>query len=137
MPKPFKLKVNTPAGTFFEDEIFQIELKTPSGMVGFLADHQPSIGSITPSICYIRDTKGNRVSAIVNAGIYKMDGKQISIITDFFDFSEKIDALVFQLRKAKIDEAINNKNLKDVKVYEGIQTKLQNQLDELSKLSKK
>jgi F0F1-type ATP synthase epsilon subunit len=136
MRKPFILKVDTPAGTFFEDEIFQIEIKTPNGVIGFLADHQPSIGSILPSICYIRDNKGNRVSAVVNTGIYRMDGKQINIITDFFDFTDKINQSVFELRKQRIEEAIKNKNVKDIKIYEGIQRKLQNELEELSKLSK-
>jgi F0F1-type ATP synthase epsilon subunit len=51
MAKLFKLKVNTPAGIFFEDDIIQIELRTPSGVIGVLADHQPVIGSILPSLC--------------------------------------------------------------------------------------
>jgi F0F1-type ATP synthase epsilon subunit len=137
MDKPFKLKVNTPAGTLFEDEVLQVELKTPNGVVGFLADHQPSVGSILPSICYIKDGRGNRVSAIINTGIYKMDGKQINIITDFFDFTDKINQSVFDVRKQKIEQALSNKNIKNIKIYEGIQRKLQNELDELSKLSKK
>jgi F0F1-type ATP synthase epsilon subunit len=137
MDKPFNLKVSTPAGTFFEDEVLQVEIKTPNGVIGFLADHQPSIGSIVPSICYIKDTKGNRVAAIVNTGIYKMDGKQINIITDFFDFTDRINKSIFDIRKQKIEQAVKNKDIKNIKIYEGIQRKLQDELEELSKLSKK
>ncbi|MDR0674852.1 MAG: hypothetical protein LBF36_01120 [Mycoplasmataceae bacterium] len=137
MSKLFKLKVDTPGGTLFEDDVLQVEIKTPNGMVGFLADHQPSIGSVLPSICYIRDDKGERVSAVVNTGIYRMDGKQINIITDFFDFTDKINQSVFEIRKQRIEQAISNKNVKNIKIYEGIQRKLQNELEKLSKLSKK
>ncbi|MDR2369591.1 MAG: hypothetical protein LBD63_03100 [Mycoplasmataceae bacterium] len=137
MPKLFKLKVDTPAGTLFEDDVLQVEIKTPNGMVGFLAEHQPSIGSILPSICYIRDNKGERVSTVVNTGIYKMDGEQINIITDFFDFTSKINQSVFEIRKQKIEQVVSHKNITNIKIYESIQRKLQNELDELSKLSKK
>jgi F0F1-type ATP synthase epsilon subunit len=137
MAKLFRLKVNTPEGTLFEDDVLQVEIKTPNGMVGFLAEHQPSIGSILPSVCYIRDGKGERVSAVVNTGIYKMDGKQINIITDFFYFTDKINQSIFEIRKSKIQEAIKNKDIHNIKVYEGIQRKLQNELEELAKLSKK
>jgi F0F1-type ATP synthase epsilon subunit len=51
MTKLFKLRVNTPAGVFFEDDIIQIELKSPTGVIGILAEHQPVVGSIVPSLC--------------------------------------------------------------------------------------
>ncbi|MDR0739293.1 MAG: F0F1 ATP synthase subunit epsilon [Mycoplasmataceae bacterium] len=137
MPKPFKLKINTPDGTSYEDEILQIELKTPNGVVGFLADHQPSIGAIMPSICYIKDQNGNRVPAVINSGIYKMDGNQINVITDFFDFTDKINQSVFEIRRRKIENAINKQDIKNIKTYKDIQRKLENEINQLSKLSKK
>ncbi|MDR1234743.1 MAG: hypothetical protein LBJ97_01520 [Mycoplasmataceae bacterium] len=137
MPNPFHLKINTPDGTSYEDDVLQVELKTPNGMIGFLAEHQPSVGSILPSICYIKDQKGNRVSAVINTGIYKMDGKQINVITDFFNFTDRIDESVFELRRKKIEQAINQKDIKDVKIYEQIQRKLEEEIKELSEISKK
>ncbi|MDR3329834.1 MAG: F0F1 ATP synthase subunit epsilon [Mycoplasmataceae bacterium] len=138
MAKLFKLKVNTPAGIFFEDDIIQIELRTPSGVIGVLADHQPVIGSILPSLCWIKDSKGNRVSALVNTGIFETDGKSINIITDFFDFTNKINDSVLEIRKQKIAEAIKSaESTTNVKLYEGIQRKLEKELEDLNKLTKK
>ncbi|MDR1991257.1 MAG: hypothetical protein LBP70_00805 [Mycoplasmataceae bacterium] len=137
MPKFFKLKVNTPAGTFFEDDVLQVELKTPNGIIGFLADHQPSIGSILPSLCYIRDVNGNRVQALVNKGIYKMDGQQINIITDFFYLTDQINPSILEIRKQQIEQVVSNKNTINTKAYENIQRKLLVELEQLSKLSKK
>jgi F-type H+-transporting ATPase subunit epsilon len=137
MPKQFHLKVNTPSGIFFEDDIFQIELRTTSGYIGILADHAPIIGGIVPSICYIRDNKGNRLPAVINNGIFKMDGKTINVITDFFDFTKNINDSVFKLREQQIQSAINNKNLTDAQAYEKVKIKLQSELNKLKELSKK
>ena len=66
MAKLFKLKVSSPAGILFEDEVLQVEIKTKTGYMALLADHTPIISSFLPSICYIRDLKNNRVSSIIN-----------------------------------------------------------------------
>lgn len=137
MPKQFRLKVNTPNGIFFEDDIFQIELKTIKGYLAILAEHAPVIGAIIPSICYIRNIKGDRLSAVINNGIFEMDGKTINIITDFFDFTQNINDSVFKLREAQIQKIISNKNKDDSQVFEKIKLKLQSELDKLKQLSKK
>lgn len=137
MPKQFHLKVNTPNGIFFEDDIFQIELKTANGYIGILAEHAPIIGAIVPSICYIRDIKGNRLPAVINNGIFKMDGKTINVITDFFDFTKDINDSVFNKREEQIKKAISNKNMSDSQAFEKIKLKLQSELDKLKHLSKR
>jgi F0F1-type ATP synthase epsilon subunit len=107
-------------------------------VIGVLADHQPVIGSILPSLCWIKDSKGNRVSALVNTGIFETDGKSINIITDFFDFTNKINDSVLEIRKQKIAEAIKSaESTTNVKLYEGIQRKLEKELEDLNKLTKK
>jgi ATP synthase F1 epsilon subunit len=137
MAKLFKLKVNTPNGIFFEDDIFQIELRTNNGYIGILAEHAPIIGAIVPSVCYIRDSKNNRLPAVINNGIFKMDGKTINVITDFFDFTENINDSVFKRREEQIKNAISNKNITDSQTFEKIKLKLQSELDKLKELSKK
>ncbi|MDR3257450.1 MAG: F0F1 ATP synthase subunit epsilon [Mycoplasmataceae bacterium] len=138
MTKLFKLRVNTPAGVFFEDDIIQIELRTPTGVIGILAEHQPVVGSIVPSLCWIKDAKGNRVSALVNTGIFKTDGKLINVITDFFYFTNKLNDSIFEVRKQKIADAIKAaEDTANAKLYEGVQRKLEKELEELNKLTKK
>nr|QJR98398.1 hypothetical protein PlMoll_1800 [uncultured Mycoplasmataceae bacterium] len=132
----FKLKINTPEGVFFEDDILQIELKTSTGYIGILANHAPLIGAIVPSVCYIRDIRNNRVSAVINGGMFYTNNNEINIITDFFDFSNKVNESVIAKREERIKQAINNKTFSGQQVVEKIQTKLQKELNTLRKIIK-
>jgi F-type H+-transporting ATPase subunit epsilon len=133
MAKLFKLKVNTPGGIFFQDDILQIELRTPSGYLAILADHQPTIGALMPSLCFIRNNRGSRLSAVVNGGMFRTDGKTINLITDFFDFTTNINESTFEKRRARIEQIAKNK-FTDNKVYEQIQIQLAEQLSKLKKI---
>lgn len=131
----FKLKINTPEGVFFEDDILQIELKTPTGYIAILANHAPLIGAIAPSICYIRDIKNNRVSSVINGGMFYVDKNVLNVITDFFDFTNKINESVISRREEKIRQAISNKSFSSTVAFEKIQSKLEKELNVLKKIA--
>ncbi len=133
----FKLKINTPDGVFFEDDILQIEIKTLTGYIGILANHAPLIGAIVPSVCYIRDIRNNRVSAVINGGMFYTNNNEINIITDFFDFSDKVNESVIAKREERIKQAINNKTFLGEQFVEKIQIKLQKELNTLRKIIKR
>jgi ATP synthase F1 epsilon subunit len=138
MANTIRLKVNTPAGTFFENDIFQIEIKTPTGYVAFLAKHAPMIGSFDPSIMYIRDLDGNRLAAIVNEGIFKVNNNEINVITDFFNFTNDLNVSILEERQKFINKALESSEFtKDISEYEQIQYKLQKQFNELKKIINK
>lgn len=132
----FKLKINTPEGIFFEDDILQIELKTSTGYIAILANHAPLIGAIVPSICYIRDIRNNRVSAVINGGMFYTNNNEINVITDFFDFTNNINESVIAKREQKIKQAISNKTFSSEIAIEKIQTKLEKELNDLRKIIK-
>ncbi|GHU33097.1 hypothetical protein FACS1894166_07820 [Bacilli bacterium] len=131
MAKMFHLKVNTPSGALFEDDIYEIELKTPDGVLGILADHQPIIGSILPSVCKVISTKDKVVNVLINTGIFKMDGKSINVITDFFEFTDDPSKSVLQVRRTEIDKALAQRNLKESDMFDQIKKKL---IDEIKTL---
>ncbi len=132
----FKLKINTPEGIFFEDDILQIELKTSTGYIAILANHAPLIGAIVPSVCYIRDIRNNRVSAVINGGMFYTNNNEINVITDFFDFTNNINESVIAKREQKIKQAISNKTFSSEIAIEKIQTKLEKELNDLRKIIK-
>ncbi|MDE6477461.1 MAG: ATP synthase F1 subunit epsilon [Mycoplasmoidaceae bacterium] len=132
----FKLKINTPEGIFFEDDILQIELKTSTGYIAILANHAPLIGAIVPSVCYIRDIRNNRVSAVINGGMFYTNNNEINVITDFFDFTNNINESVIAKREQKIKQAISNKTFSSEVAIEKIQTKLEKELNDLRKIIK-
>lgn len=121
----FKLKINTPEGVFFEDEVLQVEIKTPNGYMAILANHAPLIGAIAPSVCYIRDIRNNRVSSIISGGMFYTDNNELNIITDFFDFTDNVNESVLAKREEKIKMAINNKSLSGSVAMQKIQTRLE------------
>jgi len=137
MANAFRLKVNTPNGILFEDEILQIELKTKEGYLAILANHAPLIGSIEPSICYIRDLKNNRVSALINQGMFEVRDNVINVITDFFDFTTNVNVSVIEARQKKIEQALKKRDIKLLKDYENIEITLEQNMDNLKKLINK
>ena len=132
--KTFHLKVNTPTGILFEDDVLQAELCSPLGYYAILADHAPVIGSLKTSICYIRDQKNNRVKTIVNNGVFQYDKNELNIFTDFFCFSDKVNENIFRTRQEKIDQILKQKT-NDSRSYNLIQTQLKENLTELKKLA--
>jgi F-type H+-transporting ATPase subunit epsilon len=137
MGKTFLLKVCTPSGVLFTDEINQITLTTPTGVVGILANHQPIVSSLLTSICYIYDTQNKKLEALVNNGIFKMDGKTLTIITDFFEMNFRDENnKVIELRKQIIEKAIEN-NKKYASHFDvSVENKLKNELKRLNDLTK-
>lgn len=126
--KIFKLKVNTPNGLLFEDDILQIEIKETQGYITILADHAPVVGSFLPSLCYIRDQKNNRVPVVINQGVFYFNENQIDIYTDFFYFVKDITEDIFAKRQKIVDETIRlsklnqtNDNMLDLKLKENLQ----------------
>lgn len=130
----FHLKVDTPNGVLFEDDIYEISLRTPDGVVGILADHQPIIGSILPSVCKIVSTKDKAVHVLINTGVFKMDGKTINVITDFFEFTDDPTKSVLKERRAQIDQALSQRNLKESDMFDQIQKKLVDEIKILEQL---
>lgn len=134
----FTLKVNTPSGILFEDEVVQVEIKTPSGMIGILSNHTPIIGSFEPSVCYIRDSRNSRISTIINNGLFSFKNNELNLFTDFFTFSSKFHPNIIEERKKIIDQAlkqtdISNKNSS----YDKIRNQLFEHLNKLTKITKK
>jgi F0F1-type ATP synthase epsilon subunit len=132
--KLFKLCINTPDGVSYEDQIFQIELTTPNGVMAILADMIPTIGAVLPSLCYIRNNKNERIPAVINSGLFKMDGKTIHVVTDFFEIANNINESVFQRRQQMINNVIKDKHVND-DAYKAVQLKLEKELNQLRKLA--
>lgn len=93
------LEIITPQGKMYNDDIYQLEVKTSSGYMGILHGHIPVIASIEPSMIYIKDAKMIRHSAIVNSGILKTDKDHIKIITDMFFYEKNQSELLLNQRE--------------------------------------
>jgi F0F1-type ATP synthase epsilon subunit len=132
--KLFNLCINTPDGVSYEDKIFQLELATPNGMIAILSDMIPTMGAILPSMCYVRNNKNERIPAVINGGLFKMDGKSVRVVTDFFEIASNINESVFQKRQEMINNVIKNAAPTD-DAYKAVQLRLEKELNQLKKLA--
>lgn len=137
MAKTFRVKVITPIGVNFEDDVIQVELRTKNGYVGILANHQPIVGSCIPSICYFRDAQGERLSVLINSAIFKMDGNELLISTDFFFFTKKIDDNTFKLYQDRFYQALDKNVAKDSEIYKELEVDFIKEMDKLKSLIRK
>ena len=104
MANGFKLKVYTPGGVLFEDNISQASIHTDEGWIGLLANHAPLIGSFEDSHFYARDLENNQVDTIVGAGIFEFNNNVLSLFTNFFALATEINENAFD----RIEKELNN-----------------------------
>ncbi len=135
MSQLFKLKVNTPEGILFEDDILQADINTISGWQGILANHAPIIGAFNTSHLFVKDQKNNRVDIIISQGIFEFNNNVLNIFTNLFVFAKNFNQSAIKVQEDKLMEIIQQQKLNaQAKSYEYLQFKLKKNISELQKL---
>lgn len=103
-----KLKILTPNGTFFDDEIEIVTVKTTEGNIGILHGHIPLVASIVVSILHINDPSSNKyLKCAISGGLLCVKPDNVVIITDAIEKQSDIDiarAHAAELRAKKLLE---------------------------------
>lgn len=86
------LKVSTPTGIFFEDDVDIVTVKTVNGYLGVQANHVPLISGLEIGEMLInhRGDKNYKICA-VSSGILYVSRDSVDIITEGAEFKENID----------------------------------------------
>ncbi|MCF0227951.1 MAG: hypothetical protein HUJ52_03965 [Malacoplasma sp.] len=138
MAKMFRIKVYTPSGILFEDDITQAQVLASDGWIGFLPDHAPLIGSFNASHFYIYDSQRNKVDTVVGSGIFQFNCNEFNVFTDFFAFAKSIDENVFAQREKQLNDVLARQDaLGQDKTYSAITIQLKKHLNDLKKVSAK
>ena len=82
MASLFPLKIITPYGMFFEEEVSIVTTKTPKGYLGILKDHIPLIANIEISMLSLTDAKNNKFKYAIGGGLLFVESTGTTIITD-------------------------------------------------------
>ena len=99
--KSFNLKIVTPDGLFFDDEVESVLVRTDDGDVEFLAGHIDYMASLGTGRARIK-VDGKDRFASVSGGFVTVKGGEVKLVAITFEFRENID---LARAKAALDEA--------------------------------
>ena len=86
----FRLKITSPYGTFYDQDVQTINVKTVDGYIGVLENHIPLVSPLEISIMMIRTSEGER-HVTLTGGIIYVKKKETVIVTPSVEFVEDID----------------------------------------------
>lgn len=93
----FSFEIVTLEGLKFQENVWQVELPTPNGMVGILPHHIPIISIISPGVMKIWRREGIPQEQIehiaTEGGFVEIDGKRMRLLADSAQRAEDVDEL--------------------------------------------
>lgn len=102
----FRLKITSPYGTFYDQDVQTINVKTVDGYIGVLENHIPLVSPLEISIMMIRTSEGERHVTLAGGIIY-VKKKETVIVTPSVEFVEDIDVTraneAYQRAKQRLD----------------------------------
>ncbi len=93
----FSFEIVTLEGLKFQEDVWQVELPTPNGVVGILPHHLPLMSIISPGVIRIwrrEDISDEQIENIATAGGFvEVDGGRVRLLADSAERAEDIDEL--------------------------------------------
>ncbi|OGE83022.1 MAG: hypothetical protein A3B23_01575 [Candidatus Colwellbacteria bacterium RIFCSPLOWO2_01_FULL_48_10] len=78
-----KLKILTPTETKFKGEILALNIKTLSGEITILDDHEPMISMFEKGTAHITDKQNQRTAIQIGAGFLEVTPEnELNVLTD-------------------------------------------------------
>lgn len=81
-------------GSKFDDDVYEVLVPTPAGIIGIFEDHMPLISAGMPGVLSVRRKQSDSNDAMdhfaVNGGIVEVDGKTVRFIADDVSTSDEI-----------------------------------------------
>lgn len=111
MAKTFHLTLSTPESVLFDGESELLQIPTPDGEVGIMADHTPLVSLIASGVIVVKTSADNKVLS-TGGGFVKIAKNRVKAFCQTAEFAESIDeqraleakAQAEQLMKEKVDE---------------------------------
>lgn len=118
-----KLEIVTPERKVIDAEVDSVTVPTASGEAGIMVDHAPLISALKPGVVTIV-TKGNAEKLAVSTGFVEVSNNQVSVLTDFADTAEEIDADKAKSEKAEIEKELANLSTASIEDTESVRERL-------------
>ena len=108
--KKTNLKILTPKGIFYNNEVEIVTVKTTEGFIGLMKNKSPFIAALDIANLLInkKDSK-NFLECAIAGGIVKADRNGVQIITDAIEEKTKISESRARKSKLEAEQIIKNK----------------------------
>ena len=126
--KSFNLKIVTPDGLFFDDEVESVLVRTDDGDVEFLAGHIDYMASLGTGRARIKQGGKDRFAS-VSGGFVTVKGGKVKLVAVTFEFRENIDLERAKAARDQAKSTISTTN--DDKVLKLARAKLQRALNRI------
>ena len=102
------IKIITPKGVFFEDDVSEIVAPGTEGDFGVQLGHTPFISSVRPGILKIYKNDKPDIYTLMN-GFVMVDVDKIRIFTEIIEHPEEIDLKRAERAKARAEKRLQEK----------------------------
>jgi len=124
------LQIITPEKIIFDDEVKQVTLPTPKGLITVLENHVPVVTSIEPGeLLYEHKSKQNRLAA--GLGFAQVGPKNVKVLVDLATPEEELDEKRIEEAKKQAEEALKQKHMLSEEEYAQAAAQLQKSLAQL------
>ncbi len=84
----------TLSGIKFGDEVYEVQLPTPDGLIGIFPHHMPIVSLVDPGVISIRRRETDHDDVMehyaIHGGVVEINGKRIRVLVDEADHSDEV-----------------------------------------------
>lgn len=104
---PFKLKIVTPDGLFFDGEAEQLIVRTTTGDIGIMARHMNYLAPLGMGRAVVITNGQRRTAACIGGMVSVMNG-EVTLVPTTFEWAEDIDVARAEAAYEKATKALND-----------------------------
>lgn len=123
-----RLKIVTPTGIFFDEDVISVETTTTEGRIGILANHINLIAMIKNNILTLKNKNNVEESFVLTSGYLFVTKDSIKILTNFCELKKNINIKDIETEVSKSNSLLNTYQ-KDSVDYRILQQKIKKQSD--------
>ncbi len=106
---PFKLKIITPYGVFFDGDVDSLNICTTQGYLTILPNHIPLVTPLSINSMTYKINKESRICAL-SGGIMYVSDTEVKLIANACEYKENIDINRAIAAKERAEKRLANKN---------------------------
>lgn len=96
----FRMRIVTPVGLVFDEEVVSVTLPSSDGEIGILPDHASYCGVLgTGALTFSRHGKLTTERVVISEGFCRFNDNQLTILADLVDKPDEIDLSTLQEEK--------------------------------------
>ena len=112
---PFKLKIVTPDGLFFDGEAEQLLVRTATGDIGIMARHMNYVAPLGMGRAVVISNGKRRAAACIGGMVTVMNG-EVTLVPTTFEWAEDIDVARAEASEEKGNKILSADNSTDADV---------------------